>query len=184
MVEAPKIDIPRVINTRIGEGYQGNVDTLSYMRRLARMRSTDPRVRSLALKILRQYNTGSHNYINECMAIGDFIKRNVSYVRDIEGVEQLHDPLYMISELERGRAAGDCDDMSTLIATLLLSIGAAPMYRCVRYNGKNGPFNHVYVVCRDRNGKSRSQFMVLDAIVKDKPIGYEIPHASHEDFIV
>lgn len=168
---------PRVKNHTIGNGIQGNYDTVSMMRKLARARSKDPRVRDLALRLTR--GLASHSYAAECHAIAEYVQRNVRYVRDIESVEQLHDPLYMISELERGTAQGDCDDMALLIATLLLSIGASPKFRMVRYKDVHGPFNHIYVVCYDRkNAHSRPVRLVMDAIIKDKPIGYEVPHKS------
>ncbi len=154
------------------------------MKELARKRASHPKIRALALNILRQYGTRSHDYLSECQAIGDFVKNHVAYVRDIEGVEQLHDPLYMVEEVERGTAAGDCDDMSLLIATLLLSVGGRPLYRAVRYQGKFGPFNHIYTVCYDRNNQGPRKRFVMDAILKDKPIGYEIQHASGEEFAV
>lgn len=168
----------------IRNGLGGNMDTVSIMKNLARKRSKEPVVRDLALNILRSYGITSHQYLNECMAIGDYVKNNVRYLRDIDNVERLEDPLLMIQNLAKGTAAGDCDDMSLLIATLLLSIGAQPFFRVVRYQGKHGPYNHIYVVCYERNGKTKPKRVVLDAIVKDKPIGYEVPHTSGEDFKV
>lgn len=141
-------------------------------------------MREFALQILRNAGISSHDYGREALAIGDFVKRNVTYRRDPEGTEHLIDPLLMIQDIQQGRAEGDCDDMSLLIATLLISIGCQPYFRTVRYEGRFGSFNHVYVVVYDRNGKSKSQRIVLDAIIKDKPIGFEIGHASGQEHAV
>lgn len=148
------------------------------------MRSKEPAIRELALSILRDYRIPSHQYLNECAAIGDYIKNNMRYVRDIDNVERLQDPLLILQDLQRGVAAGDCDDMSLMIATLLLSIGAQPYYRVVRYQGHNGPYQHIYVVCKERNGQTQPKRLVLDAIIKNQPIGYEVPHSSGTDFKV
>jgi len=171
-------------NRQVRNGLGGNLDTVSIMRQIARARGSDLPVREFALMILREYNVASHNYAAEAMAIGDYVKRMVVYRRDIEGVEQLQDPLLMIQDIQTGRAAGDCDDMSLLIATLLISIGCAPYFRTVRYSGKSGPYNHIYVVVYDRNGKEKAKRIVLDAIIKDKPIGFEIAHTSGAEYAV
>jgi len=154
------------------------------MKRLARLRGSDLQVREFALSILRNAGINSHDYGREALAIGDFVKNNVTYRRDPEGTEHLIDPLLMIQDIQQRRAEGDCDDMSLLIATLLISIGCQPFFRTVRYEGRFGSFNHVYVVVYDRDGKNRSRRIVLDAIIKDKPIGFEIAHASGQEHAV
>jgi hypothetical protein len=148
------------------------------MKKIARDKAGDPTVRRLAINILNSYNTQSHNYLDEAWAIGDYVKRKVRYVRDANGIEQIHDPLTLIDQLERGIARADCDDMALLIATLLLSIGHKPKFRMARYKGYSGPYNHIYVVCYTHNGKNKPKRLVLDAIIKDQPIGFEVPQAS------
>lgn len=169
----------KAVNKKIRSGFGGNLDTITAMRQLARSRAKEVGVRELALSIIR--NIPSHNYRDEALAIGQYVQANVRYVRDIDNVEQLQDPLLMIQDLQNGRAAGDCDDMALLIATLLLSIGAQPYFRTVRYQSAGGPYNHIYVVVYENNHKSARQRVVLDAIVKDQPIGYEIPHKSGDE---
>lgn len=154
------------------------------MRQLARSRAKEPAIRALAMNIIQQAGVASHNYRDEALAIGRYIQANMRYLRDIDGVEQLQDPMLMLQSLQKGNAMGDCDDMSLMIATLLISIGAQPYFRTVRYKGAMGPYNHIYVVCYDNNHKQKSQRIVLDAIVKDKPMGYEIPHASGDEYRV
>lgn len=171
-------------NTTLSSGVAGNYQTCDIMKRVARERSRHPFVRQLALRILNAHKVQSHDYINEALAIGRFVKAKVKYVKDIAGVEQLHDPLTMIDQIVKGIAAGDCDDMSLLIATLLLSIGHEPFFRCVRYRNTNGAFNHIYVVEYARNPGKPPRRIVLDAILKDKPIGFEVPQKSGEEIKV
>lgn len=148
------------------------------MRSLARERSTDPLVRQLALKILEEGGVGSHDFVKEATALGEFVQKYVRYVRDPDGVEQLHDPTYLIRKIQAGVAQGDCDDQALLLATLLLSIGAQPFFAIVRYKDVTGPFNHIYTVVYDKDWGKPKRRLVLDTILKDREIGFEVPHVS------
>lgn len=174
-------NLPQVKNTKLPIGVNANLETVQIMRQVARQRSSHPLVRQLALNILNQHNTDSQNYADEALAIGRYVKAKVKYVRDIDGMEQLHDPLTMIEQLQRGVASGDCDDMSLLIATLLLSIGHKPYFRIVRYLTSPGPYQHIYVVVYEKNYRQPRRRIVLDAILKRQPIGTEVPHASGKE---
>jgi hypothetical protein len=171
-------------NSKLGFGMQGNLDTIQVMKKVARKRATHPKVRELALRILESHGVQSQNYIDEALAIGRYVKAKVRYVRDINGVEQLHDPLTLIDQIQRGMAHGDCDDMSLLIATLLLSIGHQPYFRIVRYRQGGGPFQHIYVVVYENNWHQKKKRIVLDAILKRQPIGTEVKHISGREIRV
>ena len=60
------------------------------------------------------------------------------YIKDINGVETLADPLQVVRQ-----GQGDCDDKATLIATLLESIGHPTRFVAVGFNA--GELSHVYV---------------------------------------
>jgi hypothetical protein len=175
-------NLAKVSNRSLPPGKWGNYETVDVMKRVAQERKSHPLVRELALRILEHAKVKSHNYIDEAMAIGQYVKDKVRYVRDIQGVEQLHDPLTLIDQLKRNQAHGDCDDMSLLIATLLLSIGHKPFYRIVRYKEGSGSYQHIYVVVYEKNyGQDKPSRVVLDAILKRKPIGSEVPHVSGKE---
>jgi hypothetical protein len=148
------------------------------MQGIARSRSAHPLVRQLALKVLAGAQIQSHDFLDEAKALADFVQENVRYVRDPNGVEQLHDPVYMIGEISKGTAQGDCDDQALLLAALLLAIGAQPFFAIVRYNGSNGAYNHIYTVVYDKNWMGKRQRLVLDTIIKDRGIGFEVPYKS------
>ena len=168
-------NLSKVKNQTLSSGPMGNIETVEIMQRVARDRSSHPTVRALALQILNSYGTQSHNYIDESKAIGEYVQSRVQYVKDADGVEQLHDPLTMIDQIMRGVARGDCDDMALLIATLLLSIGHTPKFAIVKYQrGYNVPYSHIYVVDYASNGRGQKERVVLDAIIKDRAIGYEV----------
>lgn len=171
----------QVAHTQLPKGVSANLETVEIMKRVARARATHPQIRELALAILKHANVPSQNYIQEAMAIGKYVQKKVRYVRDIEGVEQLHDPVTMIDQLRRGFAMGDCDDMSLLIATLLLSIGHQPYFRIVRYGKNAGPYHHIYVVVYEKDWRQPKKRIVLDAILKRSPMGTEVPHTSGKE---
>lgn len=173
---------PEVVNTSVSNGAAGNYDTVQIMKRVARERSRHPLVRELALHILRMAGVESQNYLDEARAIGQYVQKKVRYVRDIRDVETLHDPLTLIDQLRRNEAQGDCDDMSLLIASLLLSIGHSPKFRIIKYSPHSHGFSHIYVVDYERNhGERNKRRIVLDAIMKRKPIGFEVKHAVGEE---
>ena len=175
---------PQTSETELSRGIKGNYETLKQMIKVARIRSRHPLVRELALRILEYYKVPSQDYLKEAYAIGDYVKKNLRYVRDINGVETLHDPVMLIDQMRRGQAQGDCDDMSLFIATLLLSIGHQPFYRVVRYYPGQGPFQHIYVVVYEQNWRKPKQRLVLDAILKRSKIGTEVPHKSGKEYKV
>lgn len=172
---------PEVARSQIPSNTIGNLKTVQVMRKIAHDRAGHPTVRALALAIINHERTLSHDYVNEALAIGRFVQRHVAYVRDAAGFEQLHDPILMIEKINAGQARGDCDDMALLIVTLLLSIGHFPSFRVVKYNRASPSFNHIYVVDYERNGRGPRERVVLDAIMKDEPMGYEVPHVQGKE---
>lgn len=152
------------------------------MKKVARIRSGDPLLRKLALNILAQTGIKSHHFKDEALAIGDFVKAKVRYVRDPENIEYLQDPKDLIKHIQEGTAQGDCDDMALLCATLLLAVGHQPSYRAVRYEQAFGNFNHIYVVDYEKNPYGKQERIVLDCILKDREIGTEVPHLNGEEY--
>lgn len=154
------------------------------MKRVARVRSGHPLLRKLALNILQESQVASHHFVDEAKAIGAYVKNRVRYVRDPENIEYLTDPVDMVKNIQNGTAQGDCDDMSLLVATLLLTIGHQPFFRAVRYEQPLGNYNHIYVVVYEKNPYGKKERVVLDCILKDKLIGSEVSHQNGEEYQV
>lgn len=153
------------------------------MQRVARLRASDPFVREAASLIVQ--GAPSHDYIEEARLIGEWVQGNVRYVRDVADEEQLFDPRTLLDQATRGEARGDCDDMSLLVATLLLSIGFTDVrFRCARYDAVSGPYAHIYVVVYDTDASGKAYRLAIDAIVKDRAIGYEVPQRSGDEYPV
>ena len=155
------------------------------MRKVARKYSGHPLVRQLAVNILNHCNTDSHNHVDEARCIGEYVQKHVRYVKDPDGIEYLTEPVLMIKKIMEGEARGDCDDIACLIATILLAVGIQPHYAIVKYRETSKSFNHIYVVVYERNYRDKKKTrIVLDGIVKDKPIGYEVRYVEKKEIKV
>lgn len=176
--------VPKVSESDVGDGIDGNIDTIEAMKKVARLRAGDPLIRKLATNILQSYQIQSHFFLDEALAIGDYVKSRVRYVRDPDNIEHLQDPLKMVRDIQSGTAQGDCDDMSLLTATLLLSVGHQPLFRAVRYDQAMGNYNHIYVIEYDKNADGPEMRVVLDCILKNREIGSEVKHINGDDYPV
>lgn len=175
---------PKVTSQRIPDFAAGNYATVNVMRGAARGRAGHPRIRQLALRILSHAKVKSHNFVDEAKALARFVQENVRYVRDPNGIEQLHDPVYMVEQIIKGTAQGDCDDQALLLASLLLSVGHQPYFAIVKYGKDMGAYNHIYTVVYEKNWNQNTQRLALDTIIKDRGIGFEVPYTEIKEIHV
>ncbi len=154
------------------------------MQKLAHEAAGDPVIQQLGRLIVLQAGVPSHFYADEALAIGDYVKAKVRYMRDPDGYEQLTTPERLVQDIQNGIAQGDCDDMALLTAALLLAIGHTPRFRMVRYDGNSGPYAHIYTVDYDTNPGQGMKRVVLDCILKDQEIGSEVDHVSGDEIEV
>lgn len=127
----------------IPDGKAGTVATLKIMRELTRQGKKSLPIRTLAV---RQTN-GNHqkDWFGELQALHRFVRDKIRYVKDIRGVETVQTP---DATLQMG--AGDCDDKSVLLASLLESIGHPTRFVAVGFAPDD--FAHVYVESRIGTG--------------------------------
>lgn len=78
------------------------------------------------------------DFAGEAERLNNYVRDEIRYVGDINGVEVIHDPVTLLQI-----GAGDCDDKATLLAALLLSIGHSPRFVAVSLDGRE--FCHVWV---------------------------------------
>jgi len=120
----------------ISNGVDGVRDTLKLMSQIVKTYKKAPAIRALAADIVA--HLPGKSFRRECAEILRYVQTNIRYLKDVRGVETLQSP---IQTLKIGQ--GDCDDMSTLIASLLEAIGHPTRFIAV---GKvEGHFCHVYV---------------------------------------
>lgn len=113
------------------------------MRRLVEQYKTAIPVREAALNLTA--NLPQKDFAAEVRALWSFVKNNIRYTLDVNGVETVQTP---VKTLEYG--AGDCDDKATLLAALLESIGHPTRFFAVGF--RNNDISHVLLKCKI-NGK-------------------------------
>lgn len=136
-------------------GIAGTRQTLERMRQLADVGRVMPSIRQKAASLcsgLRQ-----KDYAGELSAIFYYVRDSIRYTRDVFSVETLHSPDVILRD-----GAGDCDDKSVLLCSMLESIG----FRCVfvACGRKPNAMSHVYV-----RAFLRGEWISLDATEPHPP---------------
>lgn len=139
-VAVPVLPLPDVATLgSLPSGRAGTLETLAKMRALVREARTLPVIRNLAIAITAHVR--NKDRAGEVRAIHEWVKKNIRYVKDVVGVETLTAPAYTLS-----LKAGDCDDHSMLVASLLESIGHPARFAAVGTSPER--FNHVFTETR------------------------------------
>lgn len=125
----------------IPSGKRGIHATLKIMRRLTRDGKRYFPLRELALSLVRNLN--QKNWLGEIRNLHEFVRDEIRYVKDINGIETVSLPQITV---ETGQ--GDCDDKSVLLATLLESIGHPTRFVAVGFS----PGHYVHVLVETKVG--------------------------------
>jgi len=126
----------------IPNGKEGTKQTLNIMRDLVRRGKKSPAIRQFAVMLTN--GLMQKDYFGEVETIHNFIKDHIRYVRDVRNVETIQTP-----ERTLENKAGDCDDKSTLAATLLEAIGHPTRFVAIGLH--NQPYSHVFPETRVGN---------------------------------
>lgn len=120
----------------IPDGTAGSIATMRAMRQLVRDAIRDPgqQIRESAISILR----GVNSFAAQARALQVWVQNNVEYRRDPPDVELVQTPQVTLQ-----LRAGDCDDQSVLIASLLQATGHPAQFIAVGLQGQ--PMSHVMV---------------------------------------
>jgi hypothetical protein len=119
---------------------------------------------------VREAIHGSVRDVTEMQAWFDWVKNAIEFRGEAE--ETLQSP-----EVTIKLRAGDCDDLSMLIAAGLRSLGYETAFRTVATQDSQGEFAHVYAVAKD---KLTHKWIALDTTVEESFPGWEPPEATRE----
>jgi predicted transglutaminase-like cysteine proteinase len=159
-------------------GFGAGIETADLLVKLAHEYKKNPIIRNLSVTLTS--NLPSHDKMSEAITIFNFVRDNIRYVQDIKGCETIQIPIVTLPphlSPELGIGAGDCDDHSLLLASMLLSIGFGNLYyRIVSYRETDNEWRHIYLIW-----KSPSADYSMDAIKKNKKFGWETPKAKYKD---
>lgn len=167
--------VERVERVPLKAGVSGTDQTIDVMSRAAmgRYGAGSPKIRNLAIQIIRNAGVAERDKVGETVAIHDYVMEHLRYVKDPLWYEFVTHPETLAFE----RADGDCDDHVVLEAALLGALGIPT--RFVVYGFKGAP-TYAHVAMHANVGGANS-WLPLDPIVKDKPAGWEVPdHTSRK----
>lgn len=119
----------------IPEGVAGISATLELMCRIVKEYKKSMNIRSKAIELCDGFE--QKDTVSEVKALHAFVRDQIRYINDVSDVETIQTPDKTL-ELR----AGDCDDKSTLICTLLESIGFKTRFVAIGFIW--GEYSHVY----------------------------------------
>lgn len=122
-----------------GDG--GILQTLSAMRRDARTFAASPAYRLLA-DSLAGHGSRTAQWVNLRM----FLRTNTGFTPDPSWLELVRTAYEQLRALRNGPALGDCDDIATLAAALVVAVGGRARFVVLGF-GPPGPaadYTHVY----------------------------------------
>lgn len=147
-------------------GFRGTDETVKRMQQAAmgRYGARSPKIRALARNIIVAAGVPEKDYQGEALALGNWVKNNIRYMKDVYGQETLSYP----EETAFNMKAGDCDDKSTLLASLLGAVGIPSRFKVIGVTPYK--YSHVYLQTRPKD-----KWITMDTIMRDKPVGWEVP---------
>ncbi len=123
----------------IHTGNSGVIDTLKIMRRMVREYRRNPLIIETVHTILAPIP--AKQTLAELSALLSYVQNEIRYTQDVNEVEVLQTPVHLLETRQ-----GDCDDMSTLLATLLEAAGYSAKFVAVGFDREN--LSHVLVAVR------------------------------------
>jgi hypothetical protein len=160
---APPLGLPQVNLGFIPKGYLGTQKTITHIQALIRAGAKDFYVRQKAIDILLAKAVKPKDYLGEIKALFEWVQHNIRYTKDPFRVELLHSARRML-ELR----AGDCDDMTILLGSMLVAIGH-PVRLVLTGPDPLRPklFSHIYL-----EAFHKGRWIPLDATMP-YPMGWE-----------
>jgi transglutaminase-like putative cysteine protease len=153
----------------IPDGAAGTRETLKAMRELTRAGVLDPEMRLLANSIVR--HIPGKTWFAEIRAVFNWVRTNITYRLDATEIEQIS-----LASITVEQGQGDCDDMSIVLATLLMSIGHPCRFVAVGFGEHgDGLFSHVLVETR---GAGETPWVSLDT-TEPAPMGWFPPGVTN-----
>lgn len=151
--------MPKYTLLGIPQGAPGVRATLKLMSKITGQYKTSRPIRELALQLVSRLP--EKNWKREAEEILRFVQTQIRYVKDVRGVETIQTP---VQTLRLGQ--GDCDDKSTLAASLLEAIGHPTRFKAVGFAPKK--YSHVYV-----QTKIGTRWVTLEGTQQDWELGRE-----------
>lgn len=121
----------------LANGVRGVNATLAAMRRLVKQGKTQMPMLTASRHLV--FMTPAKDEFAEADAVFQYVRDTIRYTRDVYGVETLSTPDKTLQT-----RVGDCDDKTTLLATMLECVGFPTRFVVTGYE-QPGCFQHVYL---------------------------------------
>jgi hypothetical protein len=132
--------------------------TLSTMRGMVYREFMNPLVRLTAADIVSGLN--GQDGAEQARAIRDYLEIHTEFLRDPDGVEMLHGPVWQVQQIRaRGVVQVDCDDVAMLGAALGKAVGLRARFVVVGFDSPKAPYRHVWA---ELSPRSRPQWIDMD----------------------
>ncbi len=132
--------------------------TLATMRGMVYREFMNPLVRLTAADIVAGLN--GQDGAEQARAIRDYLEIHTEFLRDPDGVEMLHGPVWQVQQIRaRGVEQVDCDDVAMLGAALGKAVGLRARFVVVGFDRRDAPYRHVWV---ELSPRARPQWIDMD----------------------
>ncbi len=122
----------------LADGNAGTAQTVRLMRRLIDQALNNPEFVRFAVDLVR--NVAAYDDFGEVFALFSWVQQNIRYTKDPVTKEKLYPPMELLKI-----QAGDCDDISMLLAALAIALGYPARLVTVAANtSAPDDFSHVY----------------------------------------
>lgn len=154
---------PVVYQRPLAEGDPGTADTVREMCRLIDEGASDPEINRLAIAIVKAAGVRPLDFEGERRAVYAWIRRNLRYVRDVDGKETLRGARETLTV-----GAGDCDCLTIVTLALLRTLGQRGRIVTIATHPEAPDlFSHVFAEVRDERGR----WIPLDTARKNPAYG-------------
>jgi transglutaminase-like putative cysteine protease len=143
----------------IPAGRAGVIQTLRMMRGLVKHYKKNAAIRNRALELVNF--AADKDYVGEIERVFRFVRDEIRYTLDINGVETLQTP-----EATLAIGHGDCDDKATLLAALLEASGHHTRFHAIGL--APGELSHVFVETLIGD----NEWIALDPTELDAEVGW------------
>lgn len=144
-------------------GWAGTNRTIRAMEDMVKKGRADETIIFLASQVLRKVDP--KDYFGQVSALHEWVKKNIHYVRDPNGVELLRSPFWTLYY-----KAGDCDDQAVLLSSLAQAVGFKTKFKAIKGDSRfPDEFSHVYsqVLIPEKG------WVTSDTIVPHAKLGWE-----------
>jgi len=145
-------------------GDRGTEFTIARIRELVHQGMTDQLINRQAMAIVRAAGVQGFDFVGEIRAVFDWVRRNIRFFKDIDGVETLRTAREILTI-----QGGDCDDINAvLLSSLLLTIGhSVRLVTISNYPDAPRVFSHIYCEVEFPDGS----WVPLDSARRDPAFG-------------